>query len=79
MLQREIEQYKGTSIIMRLNKNVNLLSLEGQPAFPWQSPEWLGPKPPTLAELKGKPVVHLPVGALVRRLQEAGTDPRARS
>ena len=33
-LQREIEQFKGTSIIMRLNKNVNLLSLEGQPAFP---------------------------------------------
>ena len=33
-LQREIEQFKGTSIIMRLNKNVNLLSLEGQPALP---------------------------------------------
>jgi thiol-disulfide isomerase/thioredoxin len=56
-LQREIEQYKGTSIIMRLNKNMNLLSLEGQPALPWASPEWLGPKPPSLAELKGKPVV----------------------
>jgi thiol-disulfide isomerase/thioredoxin len=56
-LQREIEQYKGTSIIMRLNKNVNLLSLEGQPALSWSSPEWLGPKPPTAAELKGKPVV----------------------
>jgi thiol-disulfide isomerase/thioredoxin len=57
LLQREIERYKGTSIIMRLNKNMNLLSLEGQPALPWASTEWLGPKPPTLAELKGKPVV----------------------
>jgi thiol-disulfide isomerase/thioredoxin len=56
-LQREIERYKGTSIVMRLNKNVNLLSLEGQPALAWVSPEWLGPKPPTAAELKGKPVV----------------------
>jgi len=55
-LQREIEQFKGTSIIMRLNKNVNLLSLEGQPAFPIESAEWLGPKT-SLAELKGKPVV----------------------
>ena len=56
-LQREIEQYKGTSIIMRLNKNMNLISLEGQPAFAVTSQEWLGPKPPTMAELKGKPVV----------------------
>lgn len=56
-LRREIEQYKGTSIIMRLNKNMNLISLEGQPALPFQSSEWLGPKPPALAELRGKPVV----------------------
>jgi thiol-disulfide isomerase/thioredoxin len=55
-LQRELEQYKGTSIVMRLNKNVNLLSLEGQPAFPIESQEWLGPKT-TLTALKGKPVV----------------------
>ena len=55
-LQREIEQYKGTSIIMRLNKNLNLLGLEGQPAFPIESEEWLGPKT-SLAALKGKPVV----------------------
>lgn len=57
LLQREIERFKGTSIIMRLNKNVNLLSLEGQPALAWESTEWLGQKPPTLAELKGKPVI----------------------
>ena len=57
LLQREIERFKGTSIITRLNKNVNLLSLEGQPALSWASNEWLGPKPPTAEELKGKPVV----------------------
>jgi thiol-disulfide isomerase/thioredoxin len=55
-LQREIEQYKGTSIIMRLNKNMNLLGLEGQRAFPIDAAEGLGPKT-TLAALKGKPVV----------------------
>ena len=57
LLQRELEQFKDTSIVMRLNKNVNLLSLEGQPALSWASSEWLGVKPPTPAELKGKPVV----------------------
>ena len=56
-LQREIEQFKGTSIIMRLNKNMHVIGLEGKPAFPLTSKEWLGPKTPTLAELKGKPVV----------------------
>lgn len=56
-LQQEIERYKGTSIIMRLNKNLNVLSLEGQPALSWASTEVLGPPAPTLAELKGKPVV----------------------
>lgn len=57
LLQRERERFTDTSIVMRLNKNVNLLSLEGQPALPWTSTEWLGPKPPTAAELKGMPVV----------------------
>jgi len=57
LLRREIEQYQGTSIVTRLYKNVNTLSLEGQPALAWQSTEWLGPKPPALAELKGKPVI----------------------
>ena len=56
-LQQEIERYKDTSILMRLNKNLHVLSLEGQPALPWASTEYLGPKPPTAAELKGKPVV----------------------
>jgi thiol-disulfide isomerase/thioredoxin len=56
-LQQEIERYKGTSIIMRLTKNLHVLSLEGQPALSWASTEYLGVKPPTAAELKGKPVV----------------------
>jgi thiol-disulfide isomerase/thioredoxin len=58
-LQREMDLYKGTSIIMRLNKNLHMISLAGQPAIPVASAqEWLpGPKPPSFSELKGKPVV----------------------
>jgi cytochrome c biogenesis protein CcmG/thiol:disulfide interchange protein DsbE len=56
-LQRELERFKDTSIVTRLNKNMHLIGLEGQPALPWASSEFLGPKPPSLAELKGKPVV----------------------
>ena len=75
-LQREIEQFKGTSIIMRLNKNMNLLGLEGQPAFPMSRRNG-SDRRRSLAELKGKPVVLFLVGALVRRLQDAGPDPRS--
>lgn len=56
-LNQEIERYKDTSILMRLNKNLHTLSLEGQQALPWTSSEFLGPRPPSLAELRGKPVV----------------------
>ena len=56
-LRRESDTYKTTSIVARLNKNANLLSLEGEPALAWTASEWLGPKPPTAAEMKGKPVV----------------------
>jgi thiol-disulfide isomerase/thioredoxin len=36
---------------------LNLLALVGRPAPPLQSAEFLGPKPPTLASLKGSPVL----------------------
>lgn len=56
-LRKEIDTYKGTSIVERLNKNVNLLSLEGSPAFSLDSPKWIGAPPPSMASLKGKPVI----------------------
>jgi thiol-disulfide isomerase/thioredoxin len=40
-----------------LQKNLNLLALVGQPAPPLQAIQYLGPKPPTLASLKGSPVL----------------------
>ncbi len=74
-LQREIEQFKGTSIIMRLNKNVNLLSLEGQPAFPIDV-AGMARTEDLARRAQGQAGRAVPVGALVRRLQDAGTDPR---
>ena len=56
-LRRELDTYKGTSIIERLNKNVNLLGLEGTTAFPLDSVKWIGAPPPSMAALKGKPVI----------------------
>lgn len=56
-LRREADTYGKTSIIQRINKNINLISLEGEPAFEIASSEALGGTAPTLASLKGKPVV----------------------
>jgi thiol-disulfide isomerase/thioredoxin len=56
-LRKEADLYQDTSIIQRINKNINLLSLEGAPAFEIASSESLAGTAPTLASLKGKPVV----------------------
>ena len=56
-LQREVAAYRDTSIRTRLQKNINLLSLEGKPAPPLEMKEWIGGKPQPLASLKGKPLL----------------------
>jgi thiol-disulfide isomerase/thioredoxin len=56
-LQGELRRYRGTSIAKRIQKNINLASLEGQPAPAIDVFEYLGPKPPTLAAVKGKVVL----------------------
>jgi thiol-disulfide isomerase/thioredoxin len=56
-LQGERAKYKGTSIVERISKNINLLSLEGKAAPPLTATEWIGTKPPALASMKGKPVL----------------------
>ena len=56
-LQKEVAAYKGTSIEKRIRKNINLITLEGQPAPAIDLSEYLAPKPPTLASLKGKVVL----------------------
>jgi len=56
-LRQELERWAGTSITKRIQKNLNLLSLEGTPAPAIDLSEYLGPKPPAIAELKGKVVL----------------------
>ncbi|MGA8539210.1 MAG: TlpA disulfide reductase family protein [Terriglobales bacterium] len=57
LLRTALARYANTSIRARLQKNLNLLSLVGQPAPPLQVTQYLGPKPPPLASLKGSPVL----------------------
>lgn len=57
VLRSGLVRYGNTSIRARLQKNLNLLALVGQPAPPLQETQYLGPKPPTLASLKGSPVL----------------------
>jgi thiol-disulfide isomerase/thioredoxin len=57
VLQSALQTYGNTSIRARLQKNVNLLSFEGKPAPAIRAAQFLGSKPPTLAQLKGSPVL----------------------
>lgn len=56
-LRRELETYKNTPLHRRIQKNVHLLSLEGQPAPELDAGEALGSPLPRLEELKGKAVI----------------------
>lgn len=56
-LDGEIKTYEGTSIVKRLQKNRNLLSLEGTPAPTLVATDHLGPAPTSIADLKGKVVL----------------------
>jgi thiol-disulfide isomerase/thioredoxin len=57
LLRKQLAAYRGTSIRTRIQKNINLLALEGKPAPPLEESEYVGSKPATLASLKGKPVL----------------------
>lgn len=56
-LRRELAKYHATSIRTRIQKNINLLSLEGKAAPALDEREFLGTNPTPLASLKGKPVM----------------------
>jgi len=57
LLQAGLRTYGNTSIRDRLQKNLNLLSFQGRVAPALKSEQSLGPQAPTLAELKGSPVL----------------------
>lgn len=56
-LLTEQRKYANTSIADRIQKNVNLISLQGTLAPPLQEVEYLGPKPKPLAAYRGKPLI----------------------
>ena len=56
-LRRELAAYRDTSIAARIQKNINLLTLEGKPAPALDISPWLGPEPKPLSQLKGHPVL----------------------
>lgn len=56
-LRRELDSYRNSPLHMRIQKNINLLSLEGQPAPALALGTDLGRPTPSLASLKGNVVV----------------------
>lgn len=57
LLHSALLAYGKTSIRSRLQKNLNLLSFEGRLAPTLHEDQYLGPKPPSLAQLRGSPVL----------------------
>jgi thiol-disulfide isomerase/thioredoxin len=56
-LRQQAQLFGATSVAERIHKNLNLLRLEGKPAPPVQAADFLGSKPPSLASLRGHPVL----------------------
>src|ERR1022692_3549679 len=54
-LRAQVALFGTSSIGERIEKNLNLLSLEGKPAPALDELEWLGAKPPALGALRGHP------------------------
>ena len=57
LLRKNLAAYRATSIRTRIQKNINLLTLEGKPAPALEAREFLGAKPAPLVALRGKPVL----------------------
>jgi thiol-disulfide isomerase/thioredoxin len=55
--EEQLARAKAPSLRSRIGKNINLLSLEGQVAPAMDGADFVGTKPPSLASLKGKPVL----------------------
>ena len=56
-LREQLGLFGATSLDERIRKNINLLTMEGKPAPPLEEIDWLGPKPASLAAMRGHPVL----------------------
>ena len=57
LLRSALRTWRGTSLEDRLQKNLNVLTLEGHPMPLLRETEWIGPKPAPLSTLRGKVVL----------------------
>jgi thiol-disulfide isomerase/thioredoxin len=57
LLQSAVRTWRGTSILSRLQKNLNLLTLEGRPMPLLRASEWIGAKPNPEGTLRGKVIL----------------------
>ncbi len=57
LLHKDLLTFRDTSIRTRIQKNINLLTLEGRAAPALEEREFLGAKPAPLLALRGKPVL----------------------
>ncbi|HKX33047.1 MAG TPA: TlpA disulfide reductase family protein, partial [Blastocatellia bacterium] len=56
-LEKEFARAKDVALRARICKSINLLSLEGRPAYDLKPTDFVGTELPALAALKGKPVL----------------------
>jgi thiol-disulfide isomerase/thioredoxin len=56
-LEDEFAHAKNIGLRSRIRKNINALSLEGQPAIDFNTTMFVGAEPPKFVALKGKPVL----------------------
>lgn len=56
-LKRELDRAGTSPIHTRIRKNLNLLTMSGLPAPELEISEWIGRRPPSLAELRDQPVL----------------------
>jgi thiol-disulfide isomerase/thioredoxin len=56
-LRQELERWNGTSLRKRIQKNLNLLSLEGLAAPALDLADYVGPRPPAVDALQGRVVL----------------------
>ena len=54
LLRAALQKWRGTSLADRLQKNINLLTLQGRPMPLLHETQWIGTRPEPIAALRGK-------------------------
>jgi thiol-disulfide isomerase/thioredoxin len=57
LLKKALKFWQGTSLVDRLQKNINLMTLQGRPVPALLATEWIGQKPAPVSTLRGKVVL----------------------